>query len=465
MESQPWNREAAAAEIARLCGELRAVRAQLERFAAAADDRQTQRALEASEQRFRDISAATGVFMWEVDAQGLYTFVNQACHTLLGYYADELVGKRYFYDLHPEAGREEFRRKTLEVFARKGTFVGLLNQAVAKDGRVVELSTNGMPILDADGTLLGYRGVDHDLTERKQTEAALAREVERRRVLFDQSRDGIVVLDRSGKVYEANRRYAEMLGYSPEELRRLHVWDWDTRWTREQLLEMIRLLDHRGDHFETRHRRKDGSHYDVEISTSATWWDGEKLVLCICRDISQRRRSESLLRARLRLSEMAKHGTLQALVRFAVDSAEMLTASSIGFFHFLDADAESVRLQTWSTNTLATACRADGAGRHSPLQQAGVWADCVRRREPVIHNHYPGLAHKKGLPPGHAPVQRVLTVPMLRDDRVVAVLGVGNKPADYNHDDIEVVQELASRRSPSRSTTSSASVATSKIPR
>ena len=63
--------------------------------------------------------------------------------------------------------------------------------------------------------------------------------------------------------------------------------------------------------------------------------------------------------------------------------------------------------------------------------------------EPVIHNDYANLAHKKGLPEGHAPFVRDLGVPVLRDDRVVAIIGVGNKATDYTQDDVLVLQSLA----------------------
>jgi PAS domain S-box-containing protein len=114
----------------------------------------------------------------------------------------------------------------------------------------------------------------------------------------EQSRDGIVVLDQNGKVFEANQRFADMLGYSAEELLQLHVWDWDTQWAKEQLLEMIRTVDDTGDHFETNHRRKDGTLYDVEISTNGTVCCGHKLIFCVCRDITERKRVEEKLRER-----------------------------------------------------------------------------------------------------------------------------------------------------------------------
>ena len=136
----------------------------------------------------------------------------------------------------------------------------------------------------------------HSPDIHKQAERAIAEEAIRRRILFEQSRDGIVVLDETGKVFEANRRYCEMLGYSAEEIRELYVWDWDARWLVEELKTQVREIGLSGDHFETRHRRKDGSVFDVEISTSGAVIDGHKLIFCVCRDISPRKAAEAALR-------------------------------------------------------------------------------------------------------------------------------------------------------------------------
>jgi len=132
--------------------------------------------------------------------------------------------------------------------------------------------------------------------ELKQAEQALADEATRRSILIDQSRDGIVILDQNGKVYEANRQFAEMLGYTSEEARELYVWDWDTQWTHEQLLGMIQSVDEAGDHFETYHRRKDGTTIDVEISSNGAVCSGQKLVFCVCRDITERKQMEDLFK-------------------------------------------------------------------------------------------------------------------------------------------------------------------------
>ncbi len=167
-------------------------------------------------------------------------------------------------------------------------------------------------------------------------------------------------------------------------------------------------------------------------------------VLVTSLDITRRKRSEDLLRIRLRLSELAQDGSLDELMQAALDDAETLTGSTIGFFHFVDADQETLTLQAWSTNTLRKMCTAKGKGRHYPMSQAGVWADCLRQRAPVIHNDYASLQDKNGLPAGHAPVVRELTVPVLRGNAVTAIIGVGNKPTDYTQNDVDTVQGLAS---------------------
>jgi len=155
-------------------------------------------------------------------------------------------------------------------------------------------------------------------------------------------------------------------------------------------------------------------------------------------------RAEELLAARLRLAESAHHATLDEVLRLTLDEAERLTGGEIGFFHFLDPDGVTLSLQSWSSNTIARMCSAEGKGQHYPLDRAGVWVDCVRLGRPVIHNDYEGLEHRRGLPPGHARVVRELLVPVWRGGKIVAILGTGNKPTDYDEQDLEAVALLAS---------------------
>jgi PAS domain S-box-containing protein len=131
--------------------------------------------LSESERCYAQLAEQSGTVVWAVDAQGLYSRVNQVAQTVWGYGPDEIVGRLHFYDLHPESGREAFKQAAFAVFAQKKPFKDLINPVLAKDGRVRWFSTNGLPQLDVDGTLLGYSGSDTDITERKQTDEALLR--------------------------------------------------------------------------------------------------------------------------------------------------------------------------------------------------------------------------------------------------------------------------------------------------
>ncbi|MBD2517008.1 PAS domain S-box protein [Nostoc sp. FACHB-973] len=142
-----------------------------------------------------------------------------------------------------------------------------------------------------------FEQVQTELAERQQTEQSLAKEALRIQTLFNTSFDGIVILDEQGNVVDANPRFAQMLGYTQEETAKLNNFDWDAQFTREELQQlMCDYINIKSGVLETRHRRKDGSIYDVEISTSVVEWEGEILLFCVCRDISQRKQAQIALR-------------------------------------------------------------------------------------------------------------------------------------------------------------------------
>jgi len=152
------------------------------------------------------------------------------------------------------------------------------------------------PIRDAKGKIVSCLEIIRDITERKKQEQALADELTRRRLLVDKSLDGIVVLDEDAKVVEANQRFAEMLGYTLEEVCELHTWDWDKFFPPEKILEMGRNVDEKGLHLDTKHTRKDGSVIDVDISISGIMYGGQKLIFCIQRDVTERKLAEEALK-------------------------------------------------------------------------------------------------------------------------------------------------------------------------
>ncbi|MBE0657871.1 MAG: PAS domain S-box protein [Bryobacteraceae bacterium] len=126
-----------------------------------------------SERRFAQAAESTREMIWEVDQSGLYTYVSDAVTRMLGYSPEEIVNKIYYYDLHPEQGREEFKATTQAMFGRGEPFRSFINKMTGKDGRVIEVATNAAPVFLKDGRLLCYQGTDRDVTEERQAEVRL----------------------------------------------------------------------------------------------------------------------------------------------------------------------------------------------------------------------------------------------------------------------------------------------------
>ncbi|MBD2500927.1 sensor domain-containing protein [Anabaena azotica] len=165
------------------------------------------------------------------------------------------------------------------------------------DGTVTLLSVNAAPIVDQNGQIIATVSAFEDISERKQAVQRLAKEALRIQTLLDTSFDGIVILDKAGRVVDANPRFAQMLGYSLTEVANLSVFDWDAQFTHEELQQLLQdYISSKSGVFETQHRRKDGSVYHVQISANVVEWEGEILRFCICRDITESKQAQAALR-------------------------------------------------------------------------------------------------------------------------------------------------------------------------
>ncbi|PKP30196.1 MAG: hypothetical protein CVT99_14295 [Bacteroidetes bacterium HGW-Bacteroidetes-16] len=179
--------------------------------------RQVDEALKKSELRFKQISENSQESIWEVDNTGLYTYISPVIKELLGYEAEEIIGHKYFYDLFEPENKEEMKQGAFGVFARKESFRNFVNCNIHKEGRKVILSTSGVPMLDNENNLIGYRGVDVDITERKQAEEALIESETRARALIDAIPDLIFRLNKQG-VYLDYKAAKEDLAFQAESI-------------------------------------------------------------------------------------------------------------------------------------------------------------------------------------------------------------------------------------------------------
>ena len=134
--------------------------------------REVLRDLRKSEERYRLLVESSSDFIWEVDANGIYTYANPKVKDLLGYEPEEIIGKTPF-DLMPAYEAERVARLFKDIFESQKPFQELENTNLHKDGHHVVLDTSGVPIFDAKGNFSGYRGIDRDISKRKKTEKRL----------------------------------------------------------------------------------------------------------------------------------------------------------------------------------------------------------------------------------------------------------------------------------------------------
>lgn len=130
---------------------------------------------------------------------------------------------------------------------------------------------------------------------RRAALQAVADEASWRRALFEHERDGVVILNLDGSVFEANPKCAAMLGYTQAELQKLRIFDWDTGCAESNWSALVAKIGPDGVFFESSHRRKGGETYLAELSLSIAQWGVKAFVLVLQRDISERKAAEAEL--------------------------------------------------------------------------------------------------------------------------------------------------------------------------
>jgi PAS domain S-box-containing protein len=176
------------------------------------DRRKAVEALFRSEDRFRQVVENAEECIWEVDAEGLYTYVSPVVQRIIGYSSEEMVGRLHFYELfHPE-DRDRLKQKIFEVFGRGETFREFESRNLHKDGQEVWLSKSGVPMLDDHQRVIGYRGVDVDVTERRRIHEILHRKQKNLEAIFDAAPIGMLLVDEQMRVRRANDSIRDLSG-------------------------------------------------------------------------------------------------------------------------------------------------------------------------------------------------------------------------------------------------------------
>ena len=284
--------------------------------------------LKSSKMRFQDLALCSADWIWEVDKDGIYTYTSGRVKDILGYNSEELIGKTPF-ELMPKNEACRIGEIFGEIASNKQNIVDLENWNLSKKGEMVCLLTNGIPLLNDDGELIGYRGVDKDITERKKAEEELKENRKHFQTLFNAMVDPVVIIDSKGKFLEITDKVEEITGYKKEELLGKNFLKTKivTGKSKRTLLKSLikRMAGIKLVPYEIEVLTKDGEKIPHEVNAAKIDYMGKSADMVVFRNISDRKKVEEEFQ---KLASVVKHSS--ELVNLATLDGKMIFLNESG---------------------------------------------------------------------------------------------------------------------------------------
>jgi PAS domain S-box-containing protein len=372
-----------------------------------------------------------------------FLYMSPQIEAVLGYSPEEWMADPELFAriLHPD-DRERVLAEDART-ARTGEPFRMEYRHLARDGSVVWMRDEAILVRDHDGKPLYWLGVQFDITDRMQIEEALRQSEERYRTVVKQAAEGIFIVDIDTKlILEANAAYRNLLGYTAQDMLGLGLTLYDVvAHDRESIDDYVRQIVEDRVHFigERRHRRKDGSLVDVEVSSSVISYGGGEALCVVVHDISERKRSaERLQRSLDALLGLYEAGQIlsSSLEREEIGSRLLeiarhvsnLTAAAISI------PDEEGELYIWRSTGLEELW---AKARFSPEAVAGRQKALETRKHQAIRLRQPGDAN--------GPQLVCLNLPLLVRGRLIGVLEAYGPEALTERQNEETLISLANQ--------------------
>lgn len=394
-----------------------------------------EQAIRESEERFSAFFEHAMLGMATTSLEKGWLLVNPALCSILGYPREELVTRTWAELTHPDdlaADVANFER----LLDGSSDHYTMEKRFVRPNGEVVPAYIAVRAVRRSDRSIAFFAAIVEDISERKLAEDTLRSAQQLTQQFLDHLPGTAYVKDEDMRILLANKAFEKMLGLDPREMigktnaelfpgnfgKRL---DADDRNVLSFGQSTVIAEDFEGRFFES-------SKFVIEGES------GKRLLGGITLEVTERQKNFASQAALLRISEMG--GTLpeREFLRQGLEIIERLTNSEIGFIHFVNDDQESIELVGWTAGALK-GCTAVHES-HYPMGTAGIWADCARSKKIAVFNDYANYCAKMGLPEGHAPLHRLISVPVIEEGKVRVILGVGNKASDYDEADCTTAQ-------------------------
>ncbi|MGQ9675052.1 MAG: PAS domain S-box protein [Chloroflexota bacterium] len=263
------------------------------------------------------------------------------------------------------------------------------------------------------------------------------------------ARDIILFVRLDGSIYDANDAAIRAYGYEREELLTKTIFDLRSEETLPQVLPQMAQAEREGILFETVHRRKDASTFPVEVSSRGITLGKERVLLSIIRDISERKQAKEDLAWQAGVnaalaevsSALISAASIDDISAIVLDHGKRLTGSKYGFVGHIDPSTGWM-VSTTLTRDIWESCQVPD--KRAVFEQfSGLWGWVLNTRQPLLTNEPDRDPRSSGIPEGHIPIRRFLSVPALVGDTLVGQVSLANSDRDYTDRDLEVIKRLA----------------------
>ncbi|UCV18621.1 PAS domain S-box protein [Ferribacterium limneticum] len=399
------------------------------------------------EARFQAIFDYAMVGIATISPEKTLLSVNPSLCRILGYKTEELMQKTWSELTHPDDAEMDIK-KFDSVLRGESDGYAMEKRFIGKDGAVVFTAISARAIRQANGKVDFFVVIVEDISNWVLAETEWSSSVKMLQRFIDHLPGSAYVKTADSRILLANKGFQDQFGIKPEELLgRISTEAFPGEFGQKVFADDERILA-------TGITEKIEDEWNGRVFESTKFIiprdDGSADLGGITIDVTERRLTELKLAQQARCSAVllelpkkAEELPEKAFMQYALERAEELTQSVIGFMHLVNDDGVTIELVAWSSSTLKNYCTA-AFDSHYPISEAGIWADAARKKQPVIINDYASAENKHGLPPGHSALIRLLSIPVMAEGAVRMMTGVGNKAENYTDFDVETVQLIGS---------------------